>query len=140
MCFGFSAFVAPSDEVGVFYSDNADSLRLACREVGWRQNNSIAYVSKWNAVAKRNLLSVLEGTITLNKQGFIRVLQHDTGAWRTTFKIITFLELWSCVFLACHLMHAQVEIEDATKRNGSAPGLVWFVVCFVGLTFGIPYL
>ena len=32
----FRHFVAPSDEVGVFYSDNADSLRLACREVGWR--------------------------------------------------------------------------------------------------------
>ena len=66
----FRHFVAPSDEVGVFYSDNADSLRLACREVGWRQNNIIAYVSKSNAVAERNLRSVLEGTrVNLEQAG-----------------------------------------------------------------------
>ena len=56
----FRHFVAPSDEVGVFYSDNADSLRGACREVGWTQNNSIAFDLKSNAVAEGNLRSVLE--------------------------------------------------------------------------------
>ena len=49
----FRHFVAPGEEVGVFYFDNADSLRLACREVGWRQNNSVAYVFKSNAVVER---------------------------------------------------------------------------------------
>ena len=58
----FRNFVAPGDEVGVFYSDAAPSIKLACREVGWRQNTSVAYVSKSNAVAERNLRSVLEGT------------------------------------------------------------------------------
>ena len=46
-------FVAPGEEVGVFYSDAAPSIKLACREVGWRQNTSVAYVSKSNAVAER---------------------------------------------------------------------------------------
>ena len=39
-------FVAPGDEVGVFYSDSAPSIKLACCEEGWRQNTSVAYVSK----------------------------------------------------------------------------------------------
>ena len=58
----FRHFVAPGHEVGVFYSDSAPSIKLACREVGWRQNTSVAYVSKLNAVAERTLRSVLEGT------------------------------------------------------------------------------
>ena len=68
--FVFRHFVAPSDEVGEFYFDNADSLRLACREVGWRQNNSIAYVSKSNAVAEGNFRSVRGGTrVNLEQAG-----------------------------------------------------------------------
>ena len=63
-------FVAPGEEVGVFYSDAAPSIKLACREVGWRQNTSVAYVSKSNAVAERNLRSVLEGTrVNLEQAG-----------------------------------------------------------------------
>ena len=58
----FRHFVAPGHEVGVFYCDSAPSIKLACREVGWRQNTSVAYVSKSNAVAERTLRSVLEGT------------------------------------------------------------------------------
>ena len=66
----FRHFIAPGEEVGVFYSDNANSIRLACREVGWRQNTSVAYVSKSNAVAERNLRSVLEGTrVNLEQAG-----------------------------------------------------------------------
>ena len=63
-------FIAPGEEVGVFYSDAAPSIKLACREVGWRQNTSVAYVSKSNAVAERNLRSVLEGTrVNLEQAG-----------------------------------------------------------------------
>ena len=51
----FRHFMAPSDELGVFYSDSAPSISLACRELGWRHNTSVAYVSKSNAVAERNL-------------------------------------------------------------------------------------
>ena len=51
----FRHFVAPSDEVGVFYSDNADSLRLACREVGWRQNNSILLMSQSRMQSPRGI-------------------------------------------------------------------------------------
>ena len=66
----FRHFIAPGEEVGVFYSDNANSIRLACREVGWRQNTSVAYVSKSNAVAERNIRSVLEGTrVNLEQAG-----------------------------------------------------------------------
>ena len=66
--FGTASLLAK--DVGMFYSDNADSLRLACREVGWKQNNSVADVSKSNAVAERNLRSVLEGTrINLEQAG-----------------------------------------------------------------------
>ena len=54
----------------MFYSDAAPSIKLACREVGWRQNTSVAYVSKSNAVAERNLRSVLEGTrVNLEQAG-----------------------------------------------------------------------
>ena len=60
----FRHFVAPVEEVGMFYSDAAPSIKLACREVGWRQNTSVAYVSKSNAVSERNLRSVLEGTMS----------------------------------------------------------------------------
>ena len=62
-------FVAPGDEVGVFYSDSdsALSIKFACREVGWRQNTSVAYVSKSN---ERNLRSVLEGSrVNLEQAG-----------------------------------------------------------------------
>ena len=66
----FRHFIAPGEEVGVFYSDAAPSIKLACREVGWRQNTSVAYVSKSNAVAERNLRSVLEGTrVNLEQAG-----------------------------------------------------------------------
>ena len=66
----FRHFVAPGEEVGVFYSDAAPSIKLACREVGWRQNTSVAYFSKSNAVAERNLRSVLEGTrVNLEQAG-----------------------------------------------------------------------
>ena len=65
----FRHFVAPGEEVGVFYSDSAPSIKLACREVGWRHDTSVAYVSKSNAVAERNLRSVLEGTRVNLEQG-----------------------------------------------------------------------
>ena len=66
----FRHFIAPGEEVGVFYSGAAPSIKLACREVGWRQNTSVAYVSKSNAVAERNLRSVLEGTrVNLEQAG-----------------------------------------------------------------------
>ena len=66
----FRHFIAPGEEVGVFYSDAAPSIKLSCREVGWRQNTSVAYVSKSNAVAERNLRSVLEGTrVNLEQAG-----------------------------------------------------------------------
>ena len=73
----FRHFIAPGEEV-------ANSIRLACREVGWRQNTSVAYVSKSNAVAERNLRSVLEGTrVNLILTG---VMLHDIGVWHTTYK------------------------------------------------------
>ena len=66
----FKHFLAPGDELGVFYSDSAPSISLACRELGWRHNTSVAYVSKTNAVAERNLRSVLEGTrVNLEQAG-----------------------------------------------------------------------
>ena len=55
-------FTSHVDEVGVFYSDNADELRVACEELKWRHVTSFDYVSKTNAVAERNLRTTLEGT------------------------------------------------------------------------------
>lgn len=37
----FRHFVAPGYELGVFYSHGAPSIKLACREVGWRQNRTL---------------------------------------------------------------------------------------------------
>jgi len=37
----FRHFVAPGDELGVFYFDGAPSINLAYREVGWRQNRTL---------------------------------------------------------------------------------------------------
>ena len=55
-------FTSHVDDVGVFYSDNADELRAACEELKWRHITSFDYVSKTNAVAERNLRTTLEGT------------------------------------------------------------------------------
>ena len=53
---------------------------------------------------------------------------------------VNLLEHWSCMFLACQLSHAQVWMKDTTEGKAVLRNLVGFVVCLVGLTFGIPYL
>lgn len=66
----FKHFIRPEDKVGIFYSDNSDELRKASAEMGWRHNTSVDYISKSNAIAERNLRSVLDGTrVNLEQAG-----------------------------------------------------------------------
>ena len=55
-------FIGPKVEVGVFYSDEAPELKRAAAEMKWRHHVGTAYVSQTNAVAERNLRSIMEGT------------------------------------------------------------------------------
>ena len=57
-------FVGPDVEVGIFYSDEAPELKRAASEMKWRHHVGTAYVYQANAVAERNLRSVIEGTRT----------------------------------------------------------------------------
>ena len=44
------------------------------------------------------------------------------------------------MFLDCHTLQPEVEKEEYAKRVGFASSSGGFVVCFVGLAYGIPYL
>ncbi|CAE7627625.1 unnamed protein product, partial [Symbiodinium microadriaticum] len=46
-------FVASTDKVGVFYSDNAKELTRATKSLGWRHEHSKDYIHQSNAIAER---------------------------------------------------------------------------------------
>ena len=55
-------FVSSSDEVGVFYSDQAKELISAAKFLGWRHEQSKAYIHQSNAIAERAVRATTEGT------------------------------------------------------------------------------
>ena len=63
-------FTRGRDDVGVFYSDDAEELVKAAAELRWRHVTSVPYISKTNAPAERKIRSVLDGTrINLEQAG-----------------------------------------------------------------------
>ena len=63
-------FTRGRDDIGVFYSDNAEELVKAASELKWRHVTSVPYISKSNAQAGRSIRSVLDGTrINLEQAG-----------------------------------------------------------------------
>ena len=63
-------FTRGRDDIGVFYSDNAEELVKAASELKWRHVTSVPYISKSNAQAERSIRSVLDGTrINLEQAG-----------------------------------------------------------------------
>ena len=55
-------FVASTDKVGVFYSDNAKELTRATKSLGWRHEHSKDYIHQSNAIAERAVRATTEGT------------------------------------------------------------------------------
>ena len=54
-------FVASTDKVGVFYSDNAKELTRATKSLGWRHEHSKDYIHQSNAIAERAVRATTEG-------------------------------------------------------------------------------
>ena len=55
-------FVASTDKVGVFYSDNAKELTRATKSLGWRHEHSKDYIHQSNSIAERAVRATTEGT------------------------------------------------------------------------------
>ena len=54
-------FVASTDKVGVFYSDNAKELTRATKSLGWRHEHSKDYIHQSNAITERAVRATTEG-------------------------------------------------------------------------------
>ena len=55
-------FVSNKDEVGTIYSDNALEITGAMKDIGWRHEQSKAYIHQSNALAERAIRATTEGT------------------------------------------------------------------------------
>ena len=55
-------FVSNKDEVGTIYSDNAPEITGAIKDLGWRHEQSKAYIHQSNALAERAIRATTEGT------------------------------------------------------------------------------
>ena len=55
-------FIASTDQVGVFYIDDAKDLTKVSKTLGWRHEHSKDYVHQSNAIAERAVRATSEGT------------------------------------------------------------------------------
>ena len=55
-------FVSNKDEVGTICSDNAPEITGAIKDIGWRHEQSKAYIHQSNALAERAIRATTEGT------------------------------------------------------------------------------
>ena len=55
-------FVSNKDEIGSIYSDNAPEITGAIKDLGWRHEQSKAYIHQFNALAERAIRATTEGT------------------------------------------------------------------------------
>ena len=60
----FKHFVRTGETVNVFYSDRAPELVKAADQLEWKHVQSTNYISKTNAIAERNVRTIIEGTRT----------------------------------------------------------------------------
>ena len=83
-------FVSSSDEVGVFYSDQAQELISSAKFLGWRHELSKAYIHQSNAIAERAVRATTEGTRSnLLQAGLSHVywpqaLEHSCAAFNVS--------------------------------------------------------
>ena len=64
-------FVSDKDSVGIIYSDNAIEIATAIKDLGWRHEQSKAYIHQSNALAERVIRTTTEGLDpTLSKQAY----------------------------------------------------------------------
>ena len=90
-------FTKTTDEIGVFYSDNAPELIKAMKVLQIRHVLSKQYISKSNAVAERAIRSVLEGTrVNLRQAGLHHLYwPHAARHWCLMQNVLTRDELES---------------------------------------------
>ncbi|CAE7867894.1 unnamed protein product [Symbiodinium sp. KB8] len=96
-------FIASTDQVGVFYIDDAKDLTKVSKTLGWRHEHSKDYVHQSNAIAERAVRATSEGTCF--KLAFLMCMGLRSAMSESALATLQML-----------LTAQAAEIEDASRK------------------------